>query len=139
MVRDGKEGTATPAQKKWIRILHIAKRECGLDDEAYRAVLAGAAGVGSARDIRTWEQYNDCLAAFHKLGFKIKSGMGGLKETDTETKRGMVLRIGGVSDIRFLGKQEARKVILALRDMAAKAGYDPDRPPDKGRGNAGIF
>ena len=32
----------TPAQKKWIQILHVAKRECGLDDDAYRAVLAGA-------------------------------------------------------------------------------------------------
>jgi hypothetical protein len=78
------------AQKKWIRILHVAKRECGLDDEAYRAVLAGACGVESAGCIKTWEQYNACLTAFKVLGFRIKSKtsrVSGLKETDTEAKR----------------------------------------------------
>ena len=80
----------SPAQKKWIRILHVAKRECGLDEEAYRAVLAGACGVDSASGIKTWAQYNACLSAFKVLGFRIKSGTSrasGLKETDTETKR----------------------------------------------------
>jgi hypothetical protein len=41
----------------------------------------------------------------------------------------MIHRIGGVSDIRFLRKEDARKVIFALRDMAEKAGYDPEVPP----------
>ena len=154
-----------PAQKKWIRILHVAKRECGLDDEAYRAVLAGACGVESAGGIKTWEQYNACLSAFKTLGFRIKSGtsrVSGLKETDTETKRNpawitarqeyyirglwdlasrkksleslrkMIYRIGGVNDIRFLKKKDAQKVILALRDIAGKAGFNPDEPKKEG-------
>jgi Mor family transcriptional regulator len=25
-----------PAQRKWTQVLHVAKRECGLDDEVYR-------------------------------------------------------------------------------------------------------
>jgi hypothetical protein len=42
----------------------------------------------------------------------------------------MVKRIGGVDNIRFLTRLAARKVILALRDIADKAGFDPDAPPD---------
>jgi phage gp16-like protein len=150
----------TIAQKKWIQIIHVAKRECQLDEEAYRAMLEGAAGVNSASDIKTWIQYEQILAAFKKLGFRIhsKTGEPRLKETDTETKRNpawitarqeyyirglwdlasrkkdlaslhkMIYRIGGVNDIRFLKRTDAQKVILALRDITEKAGYDPDEP-----------
>jgi phage gp16-like protein len=152
----------TLAQKKWTQILHVAKRECQLDDDAYRAVLAGAAEVESASDITTWEQYQSALAAFKKLGFRVKSKTSratGLKETDTETKRNpawitarqeyyirglwdlasrkkdlhslraMLKRVGGVEDVSFLKKELAQKVILALRDITKKAGYNPDEPP----------
>jgi hypothetical protein len=150
----------TAAQKKWIQVLHVAKRECKLDDTAYRALLFGAAGVESAGDIKTWKQYDAALTAFWNLGFRVKSKTSrasGLKETDTETKRNpewitsrqeyyirglwdlasrkkdeaslrvMIKRIGGVEDIRFLKRVDAQKVILALRDITKKAGYNPDR------------
>jgi phage gp16-like protein len=149
----------TAAQRKWCQILHVAKRECGLDDEAYRALLAGAAGVASARDITTWKQYSAVLKAFNCLGFRVQSKTSkasGLKETNTETKRhpdwitarqeyyirglwdlasrkkdaaslqAMIKRIGGVADIRWLKKEYAQKVILALRDITKQAGYNPD-------------
>jgi hypothetical protein len=155
---------ASFVQKRWIRLIHVAKRERGLDDEAYRALLFGAAGVESASGIKTWKQFDGAMAAFKKLGFRATSKTScetGLKETDTEAKRnpawitarqeyyirglwglasrkkdcgslrGMIFRIGGVSDIRFLKKENAQKVILALRDIAEKAGFDPDAPPGK--------
>jgi hypothetical protein len=92
------------------------------------------------------------LAAFKKLGFEIKPKQSELKETDTDTKRnpawiaarqeyyirglwdlasrkkdmeslrGMIKRICGVSDIRFVVKEDAQKVIFALRDITEKAG-----------------
>jgi hypothetical protein len=31
-----------------MKVIHMAKRDRGLDDEAYRALLLGAAGVASA-------------------------------------------------------------------------------------------
>jgi hypothetical protein len=147
-----------------MQVLHIAGKQCGLDDEAYRALLSGAAGVESSSGITTWKQYNDCLAAFKKLGFKVQSGTSvksGLKETepqdgrpermissrqeyyirglwdlasrakDEASLRGMIKRIGGVDNIQWLTRENARKVILALRDIARKAGYNPDHPPDR--------
>jgi phage gp16-like protein len=155
---------ASLAQKKWIQVLHIAKKQCGLDDDAYRALLSGAAGVGSSGDITTWKQYNDCLTAFKKLGFKTQSrtsAASNLKETEPQQGRpermissrqeyyirglwdlasrakdeaslhGMIKRIGGVDNIQWLTKENARKVILALRDIARKAGYNPDHPPNR--------
>jgi hypothetical protein len=149
----------SPAQRKWIKVLHVAKRDRALDDEAYRALLLGAAGVESAARIRTWGQYDNALSAFKALGFRLKNKAGresALKETDMETKRdpawitarqeyyirglwdlasrkkdapslrALIKRVGGVDDIRFLERKNARKVILALRAIAEKAGCDPD-------------
>ncbi len=154
--------TIGTAQRKWIQILHIAKSELSLDDAAYRAVLYGAAGVQSARDIKTWQQYNDVLKAFAKLGFKVnasKAAQSGLKKTAPQTGRNgdwisarqeyyirglwdlasrakdesslqaMLQRIAGVTQIEWISKAHATKVILALRDIAKKAGFNPDRPP----------
>jgi hypothetical protein len=44
----------------------------------------------------------------------------------------MIKRIGDVDSIQWLTKENARKVIPALRDIARKAGYNPDHPPDEG-------
>ncbi|GHU05040.1 hypothetical protein FACS1894147_10780 [Spirochaetia bacterium] len=155
----------TPAKKKWVQILHVAKRECNLDETAYRAVLSGAAGVESASDITTWKQYENALAAFKNLGFRVKSktskksnlktpndeggkrnpvwiterqeyyirGLWDLasRKKDADSLRAMIKRIGGVEDIRFLKKEHATAVILALRDITGKAGYNPNKPPKK--------
>ena len=150
------------AGRKWIQILHVAKRECSLDDASYRALLFGAAGVQSARDIKTWQQYNAVLKAFANVGFKVTAGkaaQSGLKKTAPQTGRNsdwisarqeyyirglwdlasrakdesslqaMLQRIAGVTQIEWISKAHATKVILALRDIAKKAGFNPDRPP----------
>ena len=149
----------SPAQKKWIQILHVAKRECGLDDIAYRALIGGACGVDSASGITTWEQYYAALGAFKKLGFRIQSKAAGKnnfkqpltqvgrngnfisarqeyyikglwdlasRKKDESSLRAMIKRIGGVDDIRFLQRTDATNVIIALRDVTKKAGYNPD-------------
>ena len=58
--------------KHWVKIIHIAKAKTGLDDEAYRALLWGAAGVDSASQIRTSQQYNAVMAGFANLGFQVQ-------------------------------------------------------------------
>jgi hypothetical protein len=151
---------ASPARRAWIKVLHVAKRDRALDDEDYRALLLGAAGVESADLIRTWEQYDNALIAFKTLGFRLKSKGGreaALKEADTETKRdpawiaarqercirglwdlasrkkdapslrALIKRVGGVDDIRFLERKNAQNVIPAPRDIAEKAGRNPDK------------
>lgn len=132
----------------WIKIIHIAKNKLGLDDIAYRAVLEGTAGVSSAKEIKTTGQYLSVMAAFKKLGFSFHPspepqrapGMISEKQEyyirglwdlasrakDEKSLRAMIKRISGVSDIAFLKKKDASKVILALREIARKAGFNPD-------------
>jgi hypothetical protein len=137
--------------KKWLAIIHLAKKQLGLDDEAYRAVLSGA-GVSSAKDIETDAQFNLVMGAFMRLGF-LPSGRAGQKTVsganpnmisrrqeyyikglwglasrakDGKSLRRIVKRVGKVDDISFLTRRDASAVILALRDICWKAGFNPD-------------
>ena len=137
--------------KHWVKIIHIAKANTSLDDEAYRALLWGAAGVDSASQIRTSQQYNAVMAGFANLGFQVQKRKVGSQSTrpanmiterqeyyirglwelasrakDERSLRGICKRITGVDDLSFCPKSKASALILALRDIAKKAGYDPD-------------
>ncbi|MDR1176395.1 MAG: regulatory protein GemA, partial [Treponema sp.] len=131
----------------------VAKKQLGLDEEAYRAILSGA-GVFSARDIATGAQFNAVMNAFAALGFKPREpevkrqkstpgtnpgfisarqeyyirGLWALasRVKDEKSLRRIVKRIGKTDDIRFLSRQAASAVILALRDICWKAGFNPD-------------
>jgi hypothetical protein len=48
------------------------------------------------------------------------------RKKDEASLRAMIKRGDRADDIRFLRKENARKVILALRDICRKAGYNPD-------------
>jgi phage gp16-like protein len=141
-----------------LALIHLAKKECGLDDEAYRAVLAGSAQVSSSAEIDTDEQFDAVMTAFTNLGFTRKPAkqkrmpvrdqeipgvnratkrqlyyIKGLWELASRSKdekslKALVKRIGKVDDLRFLPRPTASKVILALRDICWKAGFNPDGP-----------
>jgi len=133
-------------------IIHVAKKQLGLDDDAYRTVLASA-GVASAKDIKTDAQFNTVMSAFQSLGFKSTSPAGRRMNTvtgapgmiskrqeyyirglwllasrfkDEKSLRKIIKRIGKVDDISFLPRRSASAVILALRDICWKAGFNPD-------------
>ncbi len=61
-------------RSKKLAVIHIAKKQLALDDEAYRALLFGAAGVESAGHIKSEVQYRKIMEAFHLAGYKTKSG-----------------------------------------------------------------
>ena len=136
-------------------IIHVAKKQLGLDDAAYRAVLSGA-GVTSSKEIRTEVQFNTVMSAFKQLGFKSTwigrrintvAGTPGMisrrqeyyikglwtlasRAKDEKSLRRIIKRIGKVDDISFLSRRSASAVILALRDICWKAGFNPDKEGD---------
>jgi len=133
--------------KKLTQLVHVGKTKMGLTDEAYRAFLGGVAGRDSCADM-TVRQLESVLRAMRKHGFDTQArrvrpdekGMATLAQL--EYIKGMwakcarnksdaallafVNRIAKVRSPRFLTPETARRVILALRDMTAKAGLDPD-------------
>jgi hypothetical protein len=141
-----------------LAIIHVAKKQLGLGEEIYRAILAGV-GVDSARDITTDAQFNTVMASFAALGFKSRGaelkyrrsapgtnrefiskrqeyyvrGLWALasRAKDEQSLRRLVRRIGKTDDIRFLSRRAAQAVILALRDICWKAGFNPDSPDNR--------
>jgi hypothetical protein len=139
-----------------LALIHLARKDRGLDDEAYRALLIGSAGVDSSSKIDTEAQFEEVMKAFANLGFKRQPAkrkklaiqeqeqgnfcttrqiyyIKGLWEIasrakDEKSLNSMVKRISKVDDLRFLTKGEASKVILALRDICWRAGLNPDGP-----------
>jgi hypothetical protein len=63
------------ANNDWIRVIHVARKETGIDEDAYRAILSGA-GVSSSKDISNLEQFNTVMSAFKNLGFRYAPGSG---------------------------------------------------------------
>ena len=55
----------------YIRIIHMAKNKAGLDEDCYRALLQGSAGVSSSTEVKSAIQYNRIRDAFRKLGVKL--------------------------------------------------------------------
>jgi len=157
--RRGEEHMLTRRRQK-LAAIHIAKKELGIADADYRALLLKSAGVRSAADLKNDTQYFALMRAFRAAGYKpgyrvrkkrqvkeqnyhcseaqrryIKGLWSLASRSKTErSRRAMIRRICGVDDLRFLTKAKATAVILALRDMAEKAGFNPDRKTEETHG-----
>ena len=55
--------------RKKKAIIHIAKEDLHLDEESYRQVLKGVAGVGSAKDLNE-QGFEKVMRRFQEMGFK---------------------------------------------------------------------
>lgn len=122
---------------EWIRLIHTAKGKLSLDDTAYRALLEGAAGISSSREIQNYGQFKAIMSAFRKLGFEPLNPLDswGCSErqrgrilglwnhatggNDLKGLLGFVKRTAHVDSFRFLTPALASKVILGLEAMDA--------------------
>lgn len=52
-----------------LAVLHVAKKQLGLDDDVYRDVLESAAGVRSAKEL-TPASFRAVMSRFEELGFQ---------------------------------------------------------------------
>ena len=137
-------------RKAKLSMIHIAKKDLGLLDDAYRAMLNGAAGINSAAELEYEYQFNAVMKAFENLGFKSTARKNPRPQWSdywgctpdqrakievlwktcawNPTERALRLfikRIAHMDHPRFLRVELAQKVILALEAMAKKAGFDP--------------
>jgi hypothetical protein len=124
----------------YIKAIHVAKRDTGLDDEAYRALLQGAAGVSSTKEITSIDGFRQVLKAFDAFGRKPRKEHPGLyaqswactprqqsiilalwlevgNHQDEQALTAFIKRIAKVDSPRFLTTPRATDVIVALRRM----------------------
>ena len=143
-------------RNKKLAAIHIAKKELKLNDEAYRAVLSGAGVYSASEIktesqytiiMQGFKNLGYVLIKKNKSNYDFKKKRsGGGKDRLTkkqeyyirglwdlasrvrseESLNALILRIGKVIDISHLTVRNASKVILALRDICKKAGFNPD-------------
>ena len=128
--------------------IHIAKKDLGLDEETYRALLGRVAGVRSAKDL-TPRQTGAVLAEFVRLGWEPKPVkkqarkapkaapdraklVGKIEAFLAEAKRswayadGMALRMFKVERVEWLDPGQLQKMVAALTYDARRHGR-PER------------
>ena len=136
-----------------LALIHVAKREVGLSEDRYRDLLAGAAGLSSAREIEREEQFRAIMNAFKALGFNsIQSQQRPLsrpawadrwgcndaqrakievmwravaRDPGDRALHAFIRRITGVDHPQFLRDWLAQNVIIALSAMMKQVGLDP--------------
>ena len=122
---------ATPGRSDMVKKVHVGRRQLGLDDVTYRALLQRVTGHVSSTACSVG-QLHDVLAEMKRLGFKasrpnhkpwvrkvyalwreMKPMLRG--DGSTEALRAFVERCVSVSAPEFLDEPQARKVIEALK------------------------
>ena len=59
-----------------IKLIHVAKRDLGLDDETYRAILEDVTGKTSSKDMEP-EELDRVVEHLKSCGFVVKGGRDG--------------------------------------------------------------
>lgn len=88
-----------PSKNQLIQLIHVAKRELSLDDDAYRAAISGiAAGKTSCAQL-TFAQLEQLLESFKQAGFKRRVNKSKKRLSPTrETK----VRVAEITKIRAI-------------------------------------
>lgn len=151
LMDQGQEKNRQTRRSKLIQLIHIARGKLALTEDAYRALLQGASGKDSCSEM-TIPELEDVMKAMRRTGFRVRKrlplrpeNIGEATREQLEYIKGMwelaskykteralnafIRRVAKVDDIRFLDVHGAQKVILALRAMMVKAGYDPNGIP----------
>ena len=130
---------------KSIAAMHVAKKELGLDDETYRAVLVQVTGKSSSSDMSEAERQK-VLEHFRERGFKAPStgsrkrlegrfagklqalwiagwNLGLVRDRDDRALIAFVKRQTGIDHVRFLRHgQDATKAIEGLKGWLERSG-----------------
>jgi len=137
--------------RRHMALLHIAKKQLGLDDETYRDVLSVQAGVESAKDLDI-AGFARVMGRFEELGFRSKRPNRRPADDDldianaiTERQQGYIQwlfsRVGMTSTRQQTGfcrrqldgqlwpqsRDDARVIIESLKKMVAR-GYRAGAP-----------
>ncbi|RAS18903.1 phage gp16-like protein [Microvirgula sp. AG722] len=102
-------------RQRLIRLVHVAKRDLGLDDGSYRAILLRIGKKASAANL-TVPELEKVLEYMKRSGFKVRSKNSGLSLADdpqSKMIRGLWLELASMGVVRNPSE-------LALRTFVAR-------------------
>lgn len=124
-----------------IKLIHVARRELGMDDDTYRLLLSGMKGLGGATstaDLSVPNLYR-VLEQLKQRGFKVRPSkkqrplaaddqskkiralwltlkdLGEVRDPSEEALAKFVLKMTGVQALQWLSSEQASQVIENLK------------------------
>lgn len=144
-----------PLHQKQIALVHVAKKQLGLDEDSYRDILRRHGGAESSADLDA-AGFQGVMARLTALGFRStwvkrtfgnRAGMASPAQVryirdlwakiapDDKKEAGLnawLTKYHGVSALRFIDAETVQKVLPGLKNMAARAdqgGPSPETRP----------
>ena len=124
-----------------VALLHVARRQLGLEDADYRSLLKTHGGVESAADL-TYDGFDLVMIELGRLGFKSTSSRKGFGSRpgfaspaqiavmrqlweeyqggDEVALNAWLTRFHHVSALRFVTAEKANAVLIALKAMVGR-------------------
>jgi len=135
----------TASRNAMLAKVHIARKDLGMDEETYRAVISRMSnGKADSAKALSDAALNDLLAEFKRLGWQAKAtprtaakdplagkvralwralaNAGVVRDRSEAALRGYVHRMTDKSDLRFCDAREKGRVIESLKQWAAREG-----------------
>jgi len=134
-------------RKRDLALIHVAKKQLGLDDDTYRDVLWTVGKVRSAADLDGYGR-EQLLTHFKRLGFKVVrqkrrrdpgepalgrgTYLGKIEAQLADMKLewayadGIARQMFGLESVRFCKAHQLRKIVAALTYRQKKAAKEDD-------------
>ena len=137
----------TGDKPRLIRLIHVAKRDLALDDEAYRDMVEQVTGQTSAAALSVL-QLERLLGHMKKCGFKVKASIGTrtqaqslqaskmralwlllhqadvVRDSSEQALASYVKRITGVEALQWLNTAQCSLVIESLKKWCKRTGVE---------------
>ena len=139
--------TSATNRQRLIRLVHVAKRELNMADDAYRTILSSRFNKASAADL-TVPELEQLVSHLKNCGFKVRknpsaraqatdaqsqkiralwlalSQAGVVRDSSEQALGSFVKRMTGVDALQWLKPQQASGVIEELKKWCARKGVD---------------
>lgn len=103
--------------RKKKALVHIAKQDLNLDEESYRQILKGVAGVESAADL-TEEGFKRVMSRFQEMGFK-----GLLPNPFQPVPKGRLIPSGSPQGFESITESQQRFIAYLLEALEWDEGH----------------
>lgn len=115
----------TDNRLRLIKLIHVARRELGMDDDTYRLMLAGMRGLGgaaSSADLSVPNLYR-VLEQLKRLGFKVRPNKKQKRPLadDAQSKkiRSLWLTLHTLGEVRDPSEEALGKFVLGMTKVEA--------------------
>lgn len=117
--------SSNPDRLRYIKLIHVARRELRMDDDTYRMMLSGMKGLDGATSTADLSVPNllKVLEQLKQRGFKVRPNAAGKrpKANDEQSKkiRSLWLTLHGLGAVRDPSEEALAKFVLNMTKVSA--------------------